>query len=69
MQRATIDGDDGLMTARAVAERLQVTPGTVYEWGRTGRLGVVRLGRLRRFRPADVDALIESGCTREARDA
>lgn len=69
MRRTAVSGDDELMTARAVAARLLVTPGTVYEWGRTGRLEVVKLGRLRRFRRADIDTLIDSGRTPEARDA
>lgn len=56
--------DRPLLTARAVAELLDVTPETVLRWVRRGELPAVRLpgtvrGRLR-FRVEDVDAWIEA---------
>lgn len=51
----------GKLTATQVAERLEVTPETVRDWARTGKLRAIRLpsGRMR-FRETDVDA-IEQG--------
>jgi excisionase family DNA binding protein len=53
-----------LMTVAQVAEALMVSDETIHRWSREGRLPVVRLpggrpGRgLKRFRRADVEALI-----------
>lgn len=51
-----------LLTAAAVAERLDVPKSTVYEAARQNRIGgVVRLGRVLRFDPLKFDAWLESG--------
>jgi excisionase family DNA binding protein len=59
--------NDRLLTARAVAERLDVTPETVLRWTRRGELPAIRLpgtarGRLR-YRPEEVEAWLEEHAT------
>lgn len=56
-----------LLTPRQVAERLAVSPRTVYLWIEQGRLPAVRLSERVTRVPVDaVDALIESAATRVA---
>jgi len=50
-----------VMTVVQVAHAFQVAPFTVREWAREGRIPVVRLGRLLRFRKADIDAVLRGG--------
>lgn len=51
-----------LLTAEAVAERLDVPKSTIYEAARQNRIGgVVRLGRVLRFDPAKFEQWLESG--------
>lgn len=47
-----------LWTAAEVAERLQVAEGTVNQWVKLGKIPVVKVGSLNRFRPADIEAWI-----------
>jgi excisionase family DNA binding protein len=49
-----------LLRPEAVAELLACSPKTVYAWASSGLLPSVRLGRLVRFRPADVRRFVES---------
>lgn len=56
---------DPLMTAEEVAAHLQVSEGTVNQWVKAGRIPVVKVGRLNRFRRADIDAWVDE----RARDA
>lgn len=51
-----------LLTADAVAERLDVPKSSVYEAARQNRIGgVVRLGRVLRFDPDRFEVWLESG--------
>lgn len=51
-----------LLTAEAVAERLDVPKSTIYEAARQNRIGgVVRLGRVLRFDPEKFEVWLESG--------
>lgn len=50
----------GLWTAEDVAARLSISEGTVKQWVKAGRLPVVKVGRLNRFRPADIEEWIEA---------
>lgn len=50
--------DEKLLTPQQVAERLQVTEKTVYRWLTEGRLGGLKMGRLWRVRPKDLDAFL-----------
>src|SRR5436309_4531607 len=56
--------NEKLLTPEQVAERLQVTERTVYGWLRRGRLPALKLGRLWRIRPADLEAFLESARTK-----
>jgi PTS system nitrogen regulatory IIA component len=49
-----------LMNIKEVARYLRVKDSTVYTWAQEGRLPALRLGRLWRFRRADLDAWLES---------
>jgi excisionase family DNA binding protein len=50
-----------LETPRELARRLGVPLRTVYLWTEQGRLPHVKLGRLTRFRPEDIKAIIDRG--------
>src|SRR5213596_2805207 len=52
--------NEKLLTPEQVAERLQVTERTVYGWLRRGKLPALKLGRLWRIRPEDLEAFLES---------
>jgi excisionase family DNA binding protein len=47
-----------LLTPEQVAERLQVTVQTIYTWLRSGYLPSVKMGRLWRIRPDDLEEFI-----------
>lgn len=49
-----------LLTDREVAALLAVRPDTVRRWAARGDLPHVRLGRLLRFKPAEIDLWITS---------
>lgn len=48
-----------LMTAEQVAERLSVSEGTVNQWVKSGRIPVVKVGKLNRFRREDIETWID----------
>ena len=56
--------NEKLLTPEQVAERLQVTERTVYAWLRRGNLPALKLGRLWRIRPEDLETFLESARTR-----
>ena len=58
-RRPTIDRAEPLLRPEAVAQLLACSPKTVYAWAASGLLPSVRLGRLVRFRPADIRRFIE----------
>ncbi len=51
--------NEKLLTPAQVAERLQITERTVYEWIRGGRLPALKLGRLWRIRQDELEAFLE----------
>jgi PTS system nitrogen regulatory IIA component len=51
---------DRLLTVKEAAAILGVRPGTVYLWAERGELPSYKIGSLRRFRLADLEAFIES---------
>jgi excisionase family DNA binding protein len=51
---------DTFYTVRTLAERLAVTPLTIYRMIDQGKLPAVRIGRSIRFRPEDVEAFLAS---------
>jgi excisionase family DNA binding protein len=54
------DSAEPLLKPEAVARLLACSPKTVYVWAASGLLPSVRLGRLVRFRLADVRRFIEA---------
>jgi len=51
---------DNLLTVRQAAERLGISPGSVYHWLSQGRLPCVRFSaRCVRFRETDLSRLVE----------
>ena len=55
-----LHGAECLLPPEAVARLLACSPKSVYAWAARGLLPSVRLGRLVRFRPADVRRFIEA---------
>ena len=52
--------NEKLLTPAQVAERLQITERTVYEWIRGGKVTALKLGRLWRIRQDDLEAFLEN---------
>ena len=52
--------NEKLLTPEQVAKRLQVTEWTVYGWLRRGKLPALKLGRLWRIRPEDLETFLEN---------
>lgn len=50
---------ENLLTPDEAAERLAVSPKTLRDWLRTGALRGVKVGRLWRVRPTDLEAFIQ----------
>jgi excisionase family DNA binding protein len=57
----TPDPPPALLTWRAVAHRLNVSPATIRKWSRQGRLRTIKLGKSTRFDSRDVEQLIAWG--------
>ena len=53
-----------IYTVEGAAEVLLVSPKTVREWLRTGKLGGVKMGRLWRVRESDLETFIAGGSAR-----
>ena len=58
-----------LLTANQVAERLAISRATLYRLMGKGKIAPVRLGAAVRFRPEDVDKLIEESLDKPDPDA
>lgn len=58
-QAAAGDAVPHLLTTQEVAERLRISVNSAHRLAESGELSSVRVGRLRRFRIADVTAYIE----------
>lgn len=54
----TQDVPPKLLTVKEVAKVLRCSPRSVAAWTASGELASVKLGRLRRYRPEDVEAFI-----------
>ena len=48
-----------LLNVKEVAKALQCSPRAVAAWTASGKLVSVKLGRLRRYRPEDVEVFIQ----------
>ncbi len=49
---------ENLLTPEEAAERMAVSPKTLRDWLRSGELRGVKVGKLWRVRPADLEAFI-----------
>ncbi len=58
MQRQRLE-TQRLMTIREVAERLALSPLTLYSWVATGKIAYRRVGRQVRFTQEDVDGVVD----------
>lgn len=57
-----------LWTAGEVASYLRVTEGTINQWAKLGRIPVVKVGSLNRFRRSEIDAWLAENA-KPAREA
>lgn len=51
---------DQFYTVRTLAEKLAINPMTVYRLVNQGKLPAVKVGKSIRFKPADIDAFLET---------
>ena len=51
---------DQFFTVKTLADKLAVTPITIYRMVDQGKLPAVRIGKSIRFKPADIDAFLET---------
>ena len=52
--------NDRLLTAKEVADLIQVDRSTVSRWAKAGTLPSLKIGDLLRFRPSDIEAFINA---------
>lgn len=57
--------EGGLWNAKEVAAYLKVDPDSVYRWVAERRIPFVKIGRLTRFRPADIERVSIEGLPAE----
>jgi excisionase family DNA binding protein len=55
---------DDVLTPEAAAALLKVTPDTIREWTRAGKIPAVRIGRLWRFSDEQLRTHVRSGAER-----
>lgn len=68
MDTLTVDSKqhEKLTTAEWVAEKLGIPLPSIYDYARRGVLPCVRVGKLVRFRPSDIESFIATGGKRAA---
>ncbi len=68
MDTQTVDSKkpEQLTTAGWVAEKMGIPTPSIYDYARRGVLPCVRVGKLVRFRPSDIEDFIDSGGKRAA---
>jgi excisionase family DNA binding protein len=47
------------LTAKQVAEYLQVKPLTIYQWAREDKIPAIKIGRIWRFKKEAIDTFLE----------
>jgi excisionase family DNA binding protein len=52
---------DELLTANDVAQLFKISADTVYSWRYRGKIPYVKINGAVRFRPSDIDQMIEDG--------
>jgi len=53
------------LTAKQVAEYLQVKPLTIYQWAREDKIPAIKIGRIWRFKKEAIDAFLEEHLRRK----
>jgi excisionase family DNA binding protein len=61
MNDQTVGARPALITPAALAATFDVPTARIYELARRGTLASIRIGRLLRFRPEDIDAFLAAG--------
>ena len=51
---------DQFLTVQALADQLDIAPLTVYRLVKYGKIPAIRIGRSIRFRPAEIDAFLDT---------
>ena len=54
------------LTAKQVAEYLQVKPLTIYQWAREGKIPAIKIGRVWRFKKETIDAYLDEQLPRKS---
>jgi PTS system nitrogen regulatory IIA component len=53
------------LTAKQVAEYLQVKPLTIYQWAREDKIPAIKIGRIWRFKKEAIDAFLDEQLRRK----
>jgi excisionase family DNA binding protein len=53
-------GKSTLLTTKQVAEQLAIRPSTIYQWAAQGRIPALKIHRVVRFDPAEIDRWLQS---------
>jgi excisionase family DNA binding protein len=61
-------GENTLLTAKEVAKYLEQTESTVYAWAQEGKIPAIKIGRILRFRRADIETWSATGEVQSADD-
>jgi excisionase family DNA binding protein len=51
--------EEALMDIKQVAAYLQINEATAYNWAQSGKLPGIKIGRIWRFRPEDIEAWLD----------
>lgn len=51
--------EEVLMDIKQVAAYLQINEATAYNWAQSGKLPGIKIGRIWRFRPGDIEAWLD----------
>ena len=51
--------EEALMDIKQVAAYLQINEATAYNWAQSGKLPGIKIGRVWRFRPGDIEAWLD----------
>ena len=68
MQTIGIHNQHDFMTPEGVAQYLHIKKSTVYSWAKSGQIPHYRMGRLLRFKPAEIDCWLETKCLQGSKE-
>lgn len=67
MDKGSLNVDSPLLTSKQAADALACTEAAIRKWIAQRRLAAVKVGRLTRIRPADLEKFIEASGQRPSR--